>query len=289
MTSDQPSLLPLKGVKVIDFGQYIAGPAVAMILADLGATVTPEEHAHVGTIDVMCGFGASLGVAAALYQKLKFGRIGRPRTSLSALSGLAQIPFCYDYERRGLFDEPSGREANGTGPLERFYYTASDRFILLSAYEADAPKLNMVEGLEGIADVPEEERAAFLATAFMAARAEDWAERLVAADIGATVCENIETIRSYNSRSADGSPGTGNGSYSFSVYEDHPSGHVITQLDPFAIRPAHGTIYALDPAEKFGASTRIILKEAGYADEEIDAMISSGAVSESWSKEYLPS
>ena len=31
--------LPLKGVKVIDFGQYIAGPAVAMILADLGATV----------------------------------------------------------------------------------------------------------------------------------------------------------------------------------------------------------------------------------------------------------
>lgn len=137
--------------------------------------------------------------------------------------------------------------------------------------------------------MPEEERAAFLATAFMAARAEDWAERLVAADIGATVCENIETIRSYNSRPADGSPGTGNGSYSFSVYEDHPSGHVITQLDPFAIRPAHGTIYALDPAEKFGTSTRIILKEVGYADDEIDDMISSGAVSESWSKEYLPS
>lgn len=34
-----PSLLPLRGVKVVDFGQYIAGPAVAMILGDLGATV----------------------------------------------------------------------------------------------------------------------------------------------------------------------------------------------------------------------------------------------------------
>ncbi|MET4358749.1 crotonobetainyl-CoA:carnitine CoA-transferase CaiB-like acyl-CoA transferase, partial [Bradyrhizobium sp. RT9b] len=33
------SALPLFGVKVVDFGQYIAGPAVAMILADLGATV----------------------------------------------------------------------------------------------------------------------------------------------------------------------------------------------------------------------------------------------------------
>ena len=33
------SQLPLTGVKVIDFGQYIAGPAVAMLLGDLGATV----------------------------------------------------------------------------------------------------------------------------------------------------------------------------------------------------------------------------------------------------------
>ncbi|WP_345894344.1 CoA transferase [Lichenifustis flavocetrariae] len=31
--------LPLFGVKVVDFGQHIAGPAVAMILGDLGATV----------------------------------------------------------------------------------------------------------------------------------------------------------------------------------------------------------------------------------------------------------
>lgn len=31
--------LPLSGVNVVDFGQYIAGPAVAMMLADFGATV----------------------------------------------------------------------------------------------------------------------------------------------------------------------------------------------------------------------------------------------------------
>ena len=35
----QRASLPLHGVKVLDFGQYIAGPAVAMILADFGATV----------------------------------------------------------------------------------------------------------------------------------------------------------------------------------------------------------------------------------------------------------
>ncbi len=39
MSNKSQSLLPLKDVKVIDFGQYMAGPAVAMILADMGATV----------------------------------------------------------------------------------------------------------------------------------------------------------------------------------------------------------------------------------------------------------
>ncbi|MEP4558997.1 CoA transferase, partial [Cobetia amphilecti] len=39
MTIHSETRLPLTDVKVIDFGQYMAGPAVAMILADLGATV----------------------------------------------------------------------------------------------------------------------------------------------------------------------------------------------------------------------------------------------------------
>ena len=34
---------PLSGLRVIDFGQYIAGPAVAMILADQGADVIRVE------------------------------------------------------------------------------------------------------------------------------------------------------------------------------------------------------------------------------------------------------
>ena len=39
MVGNTRDKLPLHGVKVVDFGQYIAGPAVAMILGDLGATV----------------------------------------------------------------------------------------------------------------------------------------------------------------------------------------------------------------------------------------------------------
>ncbi|MGB5864711.1 MAG: CoA transferase [Sulfitobacter sp.] len=254
-----------------------------------GAMDRPEEHAHVGTIDVMCGFGGALGVAAALYQKYRHGRIGRGRTSLSSNSGLLQIPFAFDFKGRGLYDEPSGPEVNGYDALTRFYSTASGRHILLCAYEADLPRFRDVEGLEELPDMAVEDRAAYLAAAFQDQRAAEWVERLRAADIGAAVCEYLDALRAENSRDADGAPGTQNGSYSFSIYPDHPSGHTITQLDPYAVRSVRGTVTAVRPAEKFGASTRTVLKELGYADQAIEAMLKSGGISESWSDEYLPS
>ncbi|MFT5934787.1 MAG: crotonobetainyl-CoA:carnitine CoA-transferase CaiB-like acyl-CoA transferase [Hydrogenophaga sp.] len=280
---------PLPGPRSGYLGYDDLVQATTGIMTRFGGSMdTPEEHAHVGTIDVMCGFAGSLGIAVALYQKLKTGRTGRPRTSLSALSNLAQLPYCYDYVRRGLFDEPAGREVVGYDALSRFYYTSSDRFVLLSAYEVDLPRLEQVEGLEGLSQVPKEARAAFLAQAFMNARAIDWVERLQAADIGAAICENIESIRVYNSRPADRKPGTDCGSYAFSVYADHPSGHKVTQLDPFAIRPQRSKIYALRPAEKYGASTRSVLKELGKTDQQIEDLLQAGVVSESWSAQYLP-
>ena len=37
---------PLSGIRVIDFGQYIAGPAFGMILADQGAEVIRVDPPH---------------------------------------------------------------------------------------------------------------------------------------------------------------------------------------------------------------------------------------------------
>lgn len=76
------------------------------------------------------------------------------------------------------------------------------------------------------------------------------------------VCEDIGAICSGNARPADGTPGTDRGSFSFSGYCEHQSGHVVVQLDPYAVRPA---VSALSPAEKFGASTRKILRSLNTA------------------------
>ncbi|WP_342710004.1 CoA transferase [Bradyrhizobium sp. B124] len=264
--------------------------ATGITLRFSSSAETPEDHAPTaGTIDVMCGFGAALGIAAALYQKARTGHAGRARTSLSALSGFLQTPFCYDYEGRGPFDEPAGPDAKGYDALTHLYETSSGSSLMLSAVAGDLPRLARVEGLEGLADVSKEDRSSFLAMAIRKASAEDWLSRLNAADIAAAICENIDAIRSANSRPADGASGTEQDSYSFSTDHDHPSGHAVTQVDPYAIRSAVGKVYSLSPAEKYGASTRRVLRSLQYTEAEIDTLLAAEAISESWSREYLPS
>lgn len=225
-------------------------------------------------------------MAAALYRKAKTGEVGRARTSLSALGNLVQIPFAYDYANRPPFDEPSGREASGYGAMSRFFRAADD-WIYVDTSESELNELDRVEGLAGIAAA--KDPAAFLASALGTASAASWQIRLQAANIAAAVPDNIVNLRRHNSRPSDDRPGIDNGSYSFSVYANHPSGRCVTQLDPFAIRPRHARIRALAPAEKFGASTQSVLREFGYSDAEIEMLIARHAIGDSWSEEYLPS
>ncbi|WP_413791930.1 MULTISPECIES: CoA transferase [unclassified Pseudomonas] len=251
-----------------------------------GGMQTPEEHAHVGTIDVMCGFAAALGISTALYQKAVTGRVSRARTSLASLGNLVQIPFCFDYAGRAPFDEPAGRDAVGYSDLSRFYRT-SDDWLYLDSHVGELERLARVEGLAGL--VESNDRAAFLKRALMSATSATWQSRLQTVDIAAAAPDNLDNLRQRYSRPADGLPGTDNGSYSFSVYADHPSGHCVTQLDPFAIRTRLAPIRALSPAEKFGTSTRRVLRDFGYSETQIDALIASKSIGESWSEEYLPS
>ncbi|KZK82855.1 E-cinnamoyl-CoA:R-phenyllactate CoA transferase [Pseudovibrio sp. Ad13] len=256
------------------------------IMSRFGGVDTPEEHAHLGTLDVNCGFAAGLGMALSLYHKHKTGQTSRARTSLSAVTNLAQIKFAFDYEGRAPFDEASGRDALGNHALSHFY-KASDGWIFMDAEDHELIDLAQVEGLSGVEEA--NDTAEFLRVAFEQDTAESWCEKLRAADIAAAQPLGIEHLRDTYTRTADGAVGIDRGSYAFSTYEDHPSGHRVTLIDHYSIRPEEAAIRALPSTEAYGNSTREVLAGVGYSDEQVDDMIERRIAGTGWGREFLPS
>ena len=248
---------PLQGPKTNYIGYDDIIQANSGIMSRFGGQQTPEEHAHLGTLDVNCGFSAGLGMAVALYHKQKTGLTSRARTSLSAVTNFAQIPFAFDYVGRAPFDEASGREALGNHALSHFYQTL-DQWIFIDSSEAELSKLEQVEGLAGITATTD--KAAFLTHSLYQAPAAYWLDQLQKADIAVAQPLSIEHLREQYAREADGSVDIHSGSYAFSTYSNHPSGHTLTQIDHYAIRPSEAKVKAVSPAQAFGHSTREILE-----------------------------
>ena len=173
----------------------------------------------------------------------------------------------------------------GNHALSYFYQTADD-WIFLDAESADLASLNRVQGLQGITDTADIQ--VFLTVAMQQAASQTWVERLLAADIAVAQPMSIETLREQYSRIADGTVGTDRGSFAFSIYPDHPSGHQLTQIDHYAIRPSRARIDAVSPTEAHGHSTRKILAAVGYSQSQIDEMLAQGIAGLAWGKSYLP-
>lgn len=277
---------PLRGPKTDYIGYDDIIQANSGIMMRFGGSETPEEHAHVGTLDVNCGFAAGMGMALAMYHQLVTGQVSRVRTSLSAVTNMAQIPFMFDYQGREPFNEASGREVLGNHPLSHFYETM-DGWIFLDSDQNEFEKLKSLEGLTELGDTPD--LHAYLKHAFKQAATSHWLNLLRGADVAVAEPNSIETLRHDYSRIHDGEVGTHFGSYAFSIYPDHPSGHCFTQIDHYSIRPSRAAIRAIAPTEKFGNSTKEILASVGYSETEIADMIEANIASLGWSKEYLPS
>lgn len=256
------------------------------IMSRFGGPETPEEHAHLGTLDVNCGFAGALGMALALYDKLKTGRVARARTSLSAVTNIAQLPFAFDYEGRDPFNEPSGRGVLGYDAYSHFYQTL-DSWIYLDALESDVSKLASIEGLEELSNTSDP--YSVLREALSHAPSEYWIHKLRATGLAVAEQQSIELLRSKYTRKADGKVDLHSGSFAFSMYEDHPSGHCVTMVDQYAIRPSEAKICGVTPAERWGESTREVLAAVNYSSEEIDFMLDNGIAGLGWSKEFLPS
>jgi crotonobetainyl-CoA:carnitine CoA-transferase CaiB-like acyl-CoA transferase len=263
------------------------------IMSRFGGAATPEEHAHLGTLDVNCGFSGGLAQALALFRKRRTGISSRCRTSLSATSNLIQIKYDFDFEGRGPFDEPSGRDVMGYHPLSHFYETSDGWLFIDSDYsEGEMSKLRQVKGLETIAEVAVQESAIalkeFLCSTFMSNSAVVWADALRAVGIAAAEAVSISRIRNANTNTADGTVGVDKGSFAFFHYADHPGGRPVTRVGHYAIRPQEAKIRHLSPTETHGHSTRQVLKNLKFSDEEVDELIEKKVAATSWG-DFLPS
>ncbi|EOD79702.1 Dimethylsulfoniopropionate (DMSP) acyl CoA transferase DddD [Grimontia indica] len=279
---------PKRGEKTDYIGYDDIIQANSGIMTRFGGAETPEEHAHLGTLDVNCGFAAGLAMSVALYVRAKTRQVLRPRTSLSSTTNLAQIKYSHDYEGAPPRDEPSGREALGYDALSHFYQT-HDGWLYLDATEADINKLEMLEELRGISTCDEAGRKAMLANQFKRKPNDVWLNKLSQLDVAAAQTRSIEWLRKRYSRPQDGQVGFDSGSYAFSTHDEHPSGYVTTMVDHYSIRPKEAKIIAAPQTERFGRSSRRVLDELGFGESDIQSLIDKGIVSDGWSEEFLPS
>jgi len=279
---------PAPGIRDEDLGYDDLVQAATGIMSRFGGSMeTPEEHAHLGTIDVLTGFAGAFSVATALYKRRKTGEADVARTSLSACGQLLQAPFMYDYEGRAPFDEPAGPEVRGWGPLYRCY-SAEDGLFFLAAVKRTAGDLERIAGLEGAAEREGEELEAFLIERFAAETADYWIEHLTEAGMSAARLEALSDLRERYSSTSETDCRASGPTFQFNRYDNHPSGHRVDIVSPCSIRPRYGALNIPAAAEKYGKDTRRILENLGYPASEAESLLNRGIVSESWSEQYLP-
>jgi crotonobetainyl-CoA:carnitine CoA-transferase CaiB-like acyl-CoA transferase len=244
----------------------------------------PEEHAHLGTIDVMCGFASTLSVAVALYTKNKDNEIIQPRTSLTASAGILQIPFVIASKDK----EPKSKSRNVKGEHAfSMIYVCSDEYSIY--IDTDFEELSSLRGdFDILEEVDSSDYVDVLIIIIKRQSSSYWIDLLNEKDIAISRVNHMRDTRDYNLTAPDGTAKT-NFSYSFTRYNNHPSGYVVEMVAPYAIQPKYASIYELSPAEKYGSSTFEILSNLGYSKEFINRLAEDNVISYQWAEEYLPS
>lgn len=280
---------PMRGPKSDHLGYDDLAQAATGVMARFGGGLdTPEEHAHLGTIDVLTGFCACVALGAALVRRERTGKGGLARASLTAAGNLIQAPFMYDFAGRAPFGEPSGRAVKGWGP---FYhcYEAADGWFFLAAPDENAQALGRVLELADLAHLSEAELTDALMDRFTTEPIAHWQSALAG---GTTTVMPLATLAGTRDEAlvpeSAGDTDISRATFRAIRHDRHPMGRWVDLAAPNAVRPQNARITIPAPAPKHGADTRAVLARLGFDDTQIDRMIADHVVATSWSERYLP-
>ena len=251
-----------------------------------GGRDTPEEHAHFGTIDVLGGYMAACAAGAALVMRMDQKRSLRARASLAAAGQLIQAPFMYDHVGRPPFNEPSGRDVLGAWAGYRFYRAKDNWFFLACAGQDELDVAMRAMDLSPAAS--DCDNAELLEQVIGKKTAAEWIGILTKLDVGAVIPASIADLRDRYLQHADDGSHMETGTYRFARHNIAGAGRWVDLFEPCAIRPETGAIRTYPPAEKYGASTKSVLRALGFNDGRISSLMTRGVVSDSWCEFYLP-
>lgn len=228
-----------------------------------------EEHAHVGTIDVIAGVASAAGVVAALCERKLRGVVFEVRASLASVGQYVQYPL--------MFREPStlgrGLSCIGEHAMHRCYKCRDGWIIATAVLDARGADrwLQIARRALRIIENDNFEDAIASHTKQSACVA------LRRVGIGAAELRRTEDLKKNPGRAASLRGGT----IQYVIDDAHPIGSLI-MAGPVAMRSTQINM-ALCPAPKYGEHTIEVLSDV----HAMRAFI-AGAAATSWSHTYVP-
>jgi crotonobetainyl-CoA:carnitine CoA-transferase CaiB-like acyl-CoA transferase len=216
--------------------------------------------------DYGTGFMGAYAVALALLHRQRTGEGQHVDTALAYTAMIHQSPFMQLYEGK-RWDEPSGQDKLGSGPLHRGY-RARDGWFFIGARRDEVSRLATVDGLSGITALDDAALEQALAERFASDTVATWVARLTQAGIGAhRYIGDLEELMADPWAIA----------HELSLTREHDEMGLVTTCGP-APRLSRTPIRVGQPASKPGSEAYEILSEVGLSDREIAALIEAGVV-----------
>ena len=252
----------------------------------------PEMHGFASCIDYLTGYSGTYGIALALLRRKREGGGDLVFTSLAQGGQLVQAPFAWTAANAVPDECAQGQESLGSHSLEHLY-RAADGWLMLTGLPEDLPRLREIPELAAVPVEPSAEpaRIAALQTAIAEQPATHWERAFNAAGFGCHRVHRIEDLRRIGLRElTDAERAAWCDDESISVIRllDHPAGSPVDNPAPTYARFAGTSLRLTNPMPKIGSHTRLILRELGHDDAQIDRWIAEGVATEQIHDAYLP-